>query len=705
MPTETGAQTSRVEELRRIFKGVIVAFVPVLVVGFFLTTTEEQMPAGAVVVAVLQRVLMLALAAAVTAAAGLFGMRLLRAARTVPRSLFAHFLLGVGLGLGTLSLATLAAGSAGLMGPMPSVLVLGVMFVLGIRELRGFGNLLRRKDLPERPRLSPFELLLVFLFLLVLVFQLVLAFNLPIDYDATEYHMAAPARWFQAGRIGFLPGNVYSNLPMNCEMLYLFGMSLTGSLMLGIHFGVVMNAGGAVLAAGAVYVTARRFFSRRAALVAMTLFFTTPWVMVASTVNSYNEMLLAFYLMLAVYAFLEFAGVQGFGWAAISAVLAGLAAGVKYTALAFFPPVVGISVVIAAHRFGRLKRLGAGALYVLIVVAVLSPWLVRNLVQAGNPTYPFLYRWFGGREWSAEQDVKWLAGQLKAAGTSQSGNLLRATWERVVAHRHGSLAAAVLLVLSLGALHERPVRWLLAFVVLWTLLWYFFTHRVDRFWLPMAAPAAVLAGRGLEVFRRKWVRRGLAAALVGALAWQLFVNALVFGEYAAGSYDLKTGNDDFLAKRYHVLHPLVLFARTLEPTQCLMLVGEARTLYLPRNVVASTVFDREVFTSTAGDLGDALAVRRRLRDAGVTHVFVNWFEVGRLRDSYTWTDAAGGVHPGLPPFSPQDFDRLVADGALVEMKDWHFPKARQELRGLSREEMAALPDGRIAAVYAVAGGR
>jgi len=721
VPNDRRAAPTRVEGLRRVFRGVAAGLPPVLFVAFFLTNAEQDLAVSGVLLVLLQRLLMVGLGSAVVAVAGLFGMRILHAFRCAPGSLFGRFLLGVGLGLGVLSLATLALGLVGLVCPAVSAPLLGVFFLVGVSELRTVGDWLRRRDALRTPPLSFFELLLVLVFLFVLLLQLILAFGLPRDYDACEYHMAAPARWFQIGRIDFVGTNVYTNLPMNCEMLYLFSMGLCGRVMLGMHLAVVMNALVSALAAGAVYLAARRFVSRRSALAASALFFAMPGVMVNSTVNIYNEVLLAFYATLAVYAFLEFSETRLVGWATLSAVFGGLGAGVKYTALFFFPVCVAPAVVVAARGARLVRRIGAGLLYALIVALVVSPWLVKNAAFTGNPMFPFLYRVFGGRDWSAELDEKWIAGQLQAADTAGAGNLFRATWERVIAEPTGSLAIAALAALALLALRERTVRWLFLFLVLWTLFWYFGTHRVGRFWLPMTGVAAVLAARGFELFRpplseggrttgaaKPWRRVAgwvLSAGLVGVLAWQTTLDTVLVIGNAAGSYDLQTGNNRYLGRRgRYDLFPLILFDRQAlaaahgEPYH-LLLVGEARSLYLGPNTSCSTVLNREVFTSTVGDLRDPAAVRDRLRRAGITHVFVNWFEIGRLRATYAWKDKAGVTHPGVPPVSPRDFNRLVDAGVLTSVGG--FAPTLPKVRGLTPEEIADLPGGNLCTVYVV----
>ncbi len=742
----------RGETVRRIAIGVAWGVVPTLFIAWLGTHAEGPMGAGARAIGILERVMLVALASAIVGVAGLFGMRLLRLCRVAPEGLFARFVLGAGLGLGVVALATLGLGCAGLARAGAAAALLGAMFLAGLFELRAFGEYLRRKDRARAP-LSAFELALVLAMLVALAFQLVLAFNLPTDYDACEYHMAAPWRWAQLGRIDYIEGNVYTNLPMNAEMLYFFSMELAGGasggwdgLCVGVHLGVVMNLMAALIATGAVYVLARRFWSRRAALVASALFFTMPWTMVASTVFIHVEVLLAAWATLAVYALLEFRETRLARWAILSAVFAGLAGGVKYTALAFFVPVGAAAVWLMWPSRPRLgasctgegacatqaawpRRIATALLYAAVVLVVVGPWFAKNYAFTGNPVFPFAYKYFGGRDWSPELDWKWYAGNFKAAQADQAGNLFVATWERLIwpKHQHGSAAIALFALFALAAWRDNRVRWLWALLALWTLLWYFGTHRVDRFWLPFAGIAAALAGcafvrlapspprpaplPGEEGTRRKGGRAMsavLTALLFVGLGWQLYVNGLIFSAHAAGNYDLLKGNERFLEKHYP-LYPLVWEQKFAVDKpgafRRLVMVGEAQTLYLGTDVRCSTVFNEEVFTKIVGDVRDSRLVARGLRGAGIDEVFVNWLEVARLRETYRLKDREGRSRPGLPDLSPLVFKRLVDQQVMGGPAIWklgvEYPKAKRSLPGFSPEETAALPDGRIAATYLV----
>jgi hypothetical protein len=805
MTTQNRNKPSRVEQARRVAIGVAWGLVPVLFVGWLAGDSEGPMSLWARAVGIFERVALLALASAVIASAGLFGMVLLRLSRVTPApqsgealrgrpapSLFARFVLGAGIGLGILSLVTLALGCAGLLTPVVASAAVAAMLIIGAFEIRAVGDFLRRAERPRFPRLSPLELACVFVMLLVLVFQTLLAFNLPTDYDACVYHMAAPWRWAQVGRIDTIEGNVYTNLPMNAEMLYLFSMKLVGGgsgvgwdrLCMGVHLGVVMNMMTALLATAAVFVLARRFWSRRAAFVASALFFTMPWTVIATTIFLHNEILLAFWATLAVHALMEFcqggtsrlvgtvcppfpqdpedgfprtpspsgreagrgadrqeclsyqsggkAAGRGYGvrWLVLSAVFAGLAAGVKYTALAFFPPVLAVAAVVVLWKSSRLKGVGAALLAPAVVLVVVSPWFIKNVAFTGNPVFPFAYKWFGGRDWSDELDWKWYAGNYHAAGADRAGNFFVAAWERVVWPRRpwGSAAMALFAGLALARRRDRRVVWLWALVILWTALWYFATHRVDRFWLPFAGIAAALAGSGFSLFvpsplegegERTRGRRAAAGVLTAllfvAVAWQFFVVAINFcsPDNAPQNYDLLTGNRAFLAKRYELTRLIECRERArrgTEPSQggLLLLVGEARTLYLPPTTISSTVFNREAFTATVGDPRRPDLAREGLEKAGIAEIFVNWFEVGRLRASYALPGRDGKRIGGFPPLSPADFARLEDARVLERLSDSNpsaprpcFPKAPPRVRGLTDLDVRDLPDGRIAVLYGV----
>ena len=86
-----------------------------------------------------------------------------------------------------------------------------------------------------------------------------------------------------------------------------------------------------------------------------------------------------------------------------------------------------------------------------------------------------------------------------------------------------------------------------------------------------------------------------------------------------------------------------------------LLVGQAAVFHLDRPIVYNTVFDDETIETIARGRSPA-EVGEALRRLGITHVYVDWFEIDRYRSPGNY---------GFTPFvTPEVFDRLVAAGVL-----------------------------------------
>jgi 4-amino-4-deoxy-L-arabinose transferase-like glycosyltransferase len=125
----------------------------------------------------------------------------------------------------------------------------------------------------------------------------------PLDFDVREYHLQVPKEFFQQGRIGFLPHNVYGNMAMGSEMLSLLAMVIAGDWWLGALAGKTVIAAMAPLTALGLFAAGRRFFSTTAGVVAAVVYISIPWVVGVSTAGLV-EGASAYYLLLSVYAVL-----------------------------------------------------------------------------------------------------------------------------------------------------------------------------------------------------------------------------------------------------------------------------------------------------------------------------------------------------------------------------------------------------------------
>jgi hypothetical protein len=86
-----------------------------------------------------------------------------------------------------------------------------------------------------------------------------------------------------------------------------------------------------------------------------------------------------------------------------------------------------------------------------------------------------------------------------------------------------------------------------------------------------------------------------------------------------------------------------------------LLVGQAAVFHLNHSVVYNTVFNRETFEALARGRTPT-EVARALHERGITHVYVDWFEIDRYRSP--------GNYGFTPYITRKVFSDLVAAGVL-----------------------------------------
>jgi len=219
-----------------------------------------------------------------------------------------------------------------------------------------------------------------------------------------------------------------------------------------------------------------------------------------------------------------------------------------------------------------------------------------------------------------------------------------------------ALAAGVLTIITSPAflLTRGNLIFLSLHFVLWFAAWYALTHRIDRFLDPATPAVAVLAGIGVVSIGGRWPRRVANGVVVAGLAFAAATTLLIHGGPLAAGLALPA--DDFLhaaTRGSTYCHPAVKFINErLEPDAAVLFVGEARTFYCRRRVIAASVFDRQPIdrildSAAAGD--PVTRLRDGLRALGVTHIYVNWAEIKRLGESWAYR-FDGTVHNGFSEY-------------------------------------------------------
>jgi len=509
-------------------------------------------------------------------------------------------------------------------------------------------------------------------------------FTPPFDFDVREYHLQGPKEWYQAGRITTLQHNAYTSFPFLSEMLSLGGMVLEKDWWRGAMTGKLTLTAFQLLSTLAVYAICRRWIGRTVGVIAALALISTPW-MTRISIIAYAEGAITFYLIASTMAALIAARVrepkQRLRMFAVTGFLSGSAMAAKYPGVLSVVLPVGLFLLVVMVRNGRSKDTAEDApqtsigkhvlihaiVYIGAVTFAVGPWLLRNAVDTGNPVYPLAWRVFGANDWSPEMDAKW-----KRAHSASEHDLQRIPAHlRDVAVRNdwqsGFLFAFALAAMLL--IRRYPtVTWLWGYAAWILFTWWLFTHRIDRFWVPLLPIIAVVAASAWKISDHKVWKRFMVTILVLNCVFNYGLCRFpgVVG-FHGGLFDLDRLRVARVRDDFKVLNT------TLPKNARVLMVGEAEVFDAEFDLVYNTVFDDNIFeqwTSVTGEsdkpamerpMKSPAEIRAILREHGITHVYVNWSEILRYRLTYGFTDFV----------YPQRFTALQEQGVLkAPLQTW-----------------------------------
>lgn len=524
-------------------------------------------------------------------------------------------------------------------------------------------------------------------------------------FDALSYHLQLPREWLEQGRLWPVRHNVYSFLPGYVEAAFMHvavlggwsgsagGPPLVAGEGLGLIAAQLLHAMLTVTAAGMVAAVTRRAAAvvttdarvgGWAAMFAAALYLSTPWSVVTGSL-AYNEQAvcaLAAGALLAIMMCGPAPAVRGAlgGWLFGSAICA------KPSVVVLLGPIVLLTLLVHGGR-GRWSRL-VPAFVVGLAIAV-APWLTRNALAAGQPVFPLATSLFGSAHWTGEQVARYTAahsfdGSLldrlrllvlpdptDPAGPRHRG-LLHPQWCVLFPVAGG--ACLLLLIPRPGRSgaatarrQERQLGWTLtAGLVLGVALWLTFTHIQSRFLLPLLVPACMAFGVALArgapaaTARREAVRRLVPVTIVLVQTAALVVQ---YSQQRGGQPNalLVPGPAFFTGagapRDLAPLTPVQGINRRTPPDAVVYLLGSSTPLYVLRDVVYATTWDTPPMLQVGGN--DARGWPDALRQLGVTHLWVDFAELSRLR-------RVGWLHPALTPVTI----RLLLEALGPPMMNW-----------------------------------
>jgi hypothetical protein len=231
------------------------------------------------------------------------------------------------------------------------------------------------RDLITFIKSKPFYFIVI---LLPLLWYALASLAYPSSTDALYFHLGMPKLYALAGKIMYIPANLFSASPQISEMI------TTGFYALGLERGaqlfIMLVTAILVLS---VWKRARDFDA--SGTITIFILFTIP-IFMGQVTGSKNDYLLWGLSFFAIFKFLEFDQKGKLKYIILSAICAGMAAGTKAIGLALFGPLALIIIYnIVLGKYRAIHLLYFTFLFILFA----APWYIYSWIVAGNPVFPF----------------------------------------------------------------------------------------------------------------------------------------------------------------------------------------------------------------------------------------------------------------------------------------------------------------------------
>lgn len=582
------------------------------------------------------------------------GTRLLRYTRYEFGSLIEQSCAAFGVGTGVMMLLVFLLAAIGALYKLAVVLLVMALFAVSYPDAKSLCiAIYNRLFTFSLDRKTSFEKLCLLFIGCAGIVTFFAAATPPFFYDALEYHLAVPQNYLTAHGFQYLPHNYSSNFPANLGMIFLIAMSFSDGMLAQLLAWAFTP-----LTALAVYAFARSRWGAKIAVTAAMILFFVPGILTASILTTIDPAVM-FYSFLSFSAMLAWFASRQPRWIALSAIFCSLAVGTKYTALATTFLAMAVFFFLRECVFAKQSLVATVKIMTFwgcIVLAGMSPWILKNAIYTGNPVYPFFNSLFQaqGTEIMGYSEYLKRANSLFENGSPADSWLqyaigyLKTPWMTTMRNNGAAGHAGMLFLIGLPALillkkWDASLRYLLAIAGCAFGIWVFFLPGTLRYVFQMFPPLSLVMAYllwNLPVAAR--VRTGM---LTGVLLMSVYHFMIFFGEMQVLqplNYLLANFTEEqYLLKHGVNYYPVAQYINRETPLDAkILFVGESRGYYCERNYELYTVLnsgfdDREnTLRRLIVESQTAAEVAQKLRASGLTHLLLNLPEMDRFAKTF-----------------------------------------------------------------------
>jgi len=565
------------------------------------------------------------------------GQRILRLIGVKFDSNLLNFIFSFPLGLAILAYVIFFIGIIGLLYKSIFISILLLLFILLIKDIIKiililFQSTKNIKKIIKKLRFNFFTILVLFLSLFV-VLNFIISFSPPWNYDVLAYHLAVPKIYIENHKIIYIPYILFSFFPSLIDFVSLMGL-LLHSAILSHLFAYALS----VTLILAIYSFCKKFFNTRIAILASLIFYSFPMV-IEYISTAFIDIQLGLYVFLSIYGLFMYFHLKKNSWLFLSAIFIGIVISSKVLGILAF---AGILAILVYNLFSRLikKEINFHTLFYKILVFCLiafiitMPWLLKSYFFTGNPVWPTLNSFFGGKYWNEEQQDT-LTNLLLGREVSLI-NYVRQPWDlhvQIVEWQdgfewrkrnfyEGEYFGPFLAFLPLYFFFRKKNKILNAFfifiLIFVTLL--FFIINSGRYFLYFAPLIAIISAYVImELFKNKYISKILKILLIFTFSFNLLI------WFGGNTKDIVVAlgfesEDSFYERQAPIHKPSKFINSNLPENSRILLFRDGKGFFLERDYIVADPWQAYIDYSKLENEKDYY---EELKKLGITHVLVN----------------------------------------------------------------------------------
>ena len=506
--------------------------------------------------------------------------------------------------------------------------------------------------LPRSPRfrdLGGVTIGILTILCLLFLYSLYTALTPPRAWDEQVYHLQIPRIYLQSRGFLYIPLNVYSNMPLNQQLLYLSAMVIGDDVTArALHY--VMG----LVVCLSLYGFSRRYLSPFAGVIAPLLFLCNP-IVYSELGIAYIDIGMALFCVWIVFSLVEFVRSGNEKYGILMGLFAGMGMGSKYTMVFGF--VSGLIVLVLApvmwtgkkdsspenevgmNQEGKGNFFKVLVVYVFLALVLFFPWMMKNYFYTGNPLYPAFYSVFGGRDWTAQQS-SWLVDWQHSIGRGRKATDYLLLIFRIFIPYEGPYGyrgfAGVLypyMILVLPSIlfikkNRRMILMLLLFFLVFFIAWSLGAQQI-RFLIPGLPLLALCSAAGVDSLKHLKLKivPWMALGIVLLAPLHLGIDYIYKEIKREGSlFPIlmgKESREDFLRPRVGAYTCFEYLLSKCYPGEPVLFLFENRGYYCDQPYYADSMYEASHFLNLALEAGSPQELHKRLLKYNARFVVVD----------------------------------------------------------------------------------